>query len=62
MSHLPIWRFLVLFSTHKYKFGAEFRGGGLLVDLQVLSKGILKIVNFMWCGSPLNALLSAYIL
>jgi len=40
----------------------KFGGDGLLVDLQLLSKGILKIVDFMWCGSLQNALLSAYIL
>jgi len=40
----------------------KFGGDGLLVDIQTLSKGILKIINFMWCGSPQNALCSAYIL
>jgi len=62
MSHLPIWRFLVLFSTHKYEFGAEIWRRWSSSRLTATVQRNYKIVNFMWCGSPQNALRSAYIL
>jgi len=62
LSHLPIYGFLVLFSTLKKNFELKFREDGLLVDLKLLSKGILKIANCMWYESPQSELLSTCIL
>jgi len=61
MSHFPIWRFLVLFSTKKTNLDLKFGGDIPLLDLYVLSKVILKIINFMLCRSPQSELLSACI-
>jgi len=40
----------------KLKFGEN----GLLKDLQLLCKGILKIFIFMWCRSPQREFLFAF--
>jgi len=48
---LPIWGVLVLFINQKTNLELKFGGDGLLIDLQLLIEGILKINNFMLYGS-----------
>jgi len=62
MSHLPIWRFLVLFSIQENEFGAEIWWRWYSSRLIASREGISKIFIFMWSGSLQKERLSAYIL